>query len=43
MAAACAYEVGGLGGAVEVGVKWSVPLDSDTGDWGWGFWEAGTG
>ena len=41
MAAAWAYEEGGLGGAVEVGVERSVPPDSDIR--GWGFWEAGTG
>ena len=46
MAAAWAYEVGGLGGAVaigvvEIGVEWSVSPDSDAGDWD--FWEAGTG
>jgi len=41
MAAAWAYEVGGLGGAVEIGVEWSVSPDSGAGDWD--FWEAGTG
>jgi hypothetical protein len=33
-AAAWAYEVGGLGRAVEVGVERSVSTDSDTGGWG---------